>query len=297
MSFFKATALATFVALGLTACDDTTGSSNARVSLRLTDAPGDLASAEVEILEIYMQGSSDAAGERVVLYDGGETFDLLTLRDGVTELLAEGVVVPAGNYSQLRIVVGEASITTAGGAAYSTAAGTLNCPSCSQSGLKINLPGGSVRLEGDSNVLLVDFDVSQSFGHQAGASGRWVMHPVLTATDFEATGSLAGQVMLAEGVTLPATCGGQAVDLSAFVPQATIADLTLTGATNAEGAFSFPFIAPGIYTLGYAAEVTYDNGDTLVFAAQPSVATVTIGSGGAPTANYSVTAVTCDPAA
>ena len=52
---------------------------------------------------------------------------------------------------------------------------------------------GSVRLEGNSNILLVDFDVAQSFGHQAGGSGRWVMHPVVMATDFQARLTSAGE--------------------------------------------------------------------------------------------------------
>lgn len=293
MRFLKNVSLAALVGLGLAACDSSTGNNNARVSLRLTDAPGDLAAAEVQIEQIYMQGSSDDGSGRVVLYDGGEVFDLLTLTDGVTELLAEGVVVPAGNYSELRIVVGDASITTEDGVTYSTEDGTLNCPSCSQSGLKIKLPGGSVRLEGNSNILLVDFDVAQSFGHQAGGSGRWVMHPVVMATDFQATGALSGDVVLAEGVTLPATCGGAAVDLTAFVPQATFGELVLSGSTDADGSFSFPFVAPGTYTLGYASEIEFDNGDTLEFTATPSVTTATIASGGSASANYTITEVGC----
>jgi Domain of unknown function (DUF4382) len=293
MRFLKNTSLVALIGLGLAACDSTVGNDDARVTLRLTDAPGDFVAAEVQIEEIYLQGSSDDGSDRIVLYDGGETFDLLTLTDGVTELLAEGVVVPAGNYSQLRVVVGEASITTEGGDTYSTGGGSLQCPSCSQSGLKINLPGGSVRLEGDSNILLVDFDVAQSFGHQAGGSGRWVMHPVLTATDFQATGSLSGQVTLAEGVQLPATCGGSAVDLTAFVPQITAGEIVLSGSTDAEGALSFPFVAPGIFSLGYDAEVEFDNGETLEFTAEPSVSTVTIASGGSASADYTVTGATC----
>lgn len=297
MRFLKNVSLAALIGLGLAACDTSTGNNNARVSIRFTDAPGDFVSAEVEVEQIYLQGASDDGSGRVVLYDAGEVFDLLTLTDGVTALLAEGVVVPAGTYSDLRIVVGDATVTTEDGATYSTEDGTLTCPSCAQSGLKIKLPGGSVRLEGDSNILLVDFDVAQSFGQQAGGSGRWVMHPVVHATDFQATGALSGDVVLAEGVTLPATCGGAAVDLTSFVPQATFGDLVLSGSTDAEGAFSFPFVAPGTYTLGYAAEVEFDNGDTLQFTAEPSVTSATITSGGSATANYTITEATCVAAA
>jgi hypothetical protein len=33
----------------------------------------------------------------------------------------------------------------------------------------------------------VDFDVQQSFGQVAGQSGQWVMHPVVTGGEIEAT--------------------------------------------------------------------------------------------------------------
>jgi hypothetical protein len=56
-------------------------------------------------------------------------------------------------------------------------------PSLAQSGLKVDLPGGAIRIEGDQRILLVDFDVAQSLGHVAGGYGRWVMHPVVHATD------------------------------------------------------------------------------------------------------------------
>ena len=94
-------------------------------------------------------------------------------------------------------------------------------------------------------------------------------------------------------MTLPATCGGAAVDLTAFVPQATFGELVLSGATDADGVFSFPFVAPGTYTLGYASEVEFDNGETLEFTAAPSVTTATIASGGSATADYTITAASC----
>ena len=128
--------------------------------------------------------------------------------------------VPAGTYSQLRFVITDAYIevengdgTTniyasspsyAGLPSGARVAGELQMPSLAQSGLKVDLPGGSIRIEGDQRILLVDFDVAQSFGHAAGGSGRWVMHPVVHATEFVATGTLTATLRPAQGVTLPA---------------------------------------------------------------------------------------------
>lgn len=284
-------ALTVALGLGLAACDDPSSSDMARVQLLLTDAPGDLASAEVTISEIYFL-SSDG---RVSLFEGSATHDLLDLQNGVTTQLGEAVI-PAGSYSQLRLLVESATLTSLDGKTYSTEDGTLICPSCAQTGIKVNMPGGSVSLEGDAQVLLIDFDVAQSFGHQAGQSGRWVMHPVVHATELETTGGITGTVALAEGVALPATCGGAAVTLAHFVPRATStadAAIVVSGTTSTAGAFSFPFVAPGTYALGFS-EVEFDNGEVLTFEATVAPETVTVASGGSvASAAYTVTAATC----
>lgn len=286
----------TALAVAAVGCDsDPAANDTARVSVQLTDAPGDLASASVEIVEVYLQSGADDGPEdgRVSLFSGSRTFDLLDLQNGVTEELSD-VVVPAGSYSQLRLVVGEATITTGSGATYSTADNTLQCPSCAQSGFKIKLPGGTVDLENDAQILLIDFDVAQSFGHAAGQSGRWVMHPVMTATELETSGVIEGSVALAEGVTLP-VCGGSQTDLTDFVATAAAGEIVLSGFTTAEGAVRFPFVAPGSYAMGFAETVDFDNSETLTFAGTVSPQSVTVSSGSSSTVGYTITSATCAP--
>ncbi|CAN5314604.1 hypothetical protein BH23GEM4_BH23GEM4_11240 [soil metagenome] len=284
-------------ALALAACGDTVGNDATRLSLLLTDAPGDLAEATVRIDQIYLQGNADEDPEsgRLVLYSGGESFDLLTLSGGKTAELASGVEIPAGTYSQLRMVISEASIKTLDGKVYSTNDGTLQTPSFASSGLKIKLPGGSVKVDGPSMILVVDFDAGQSFGKAAGNSGRWVMHPVVTATNLELSGGIVGSVALAEGVALPA-CGGAASDLTRFVPQASAGEVTVSGTTAADGTYAIRYVAPDDYTLGYEAALGFENGDTLSFDATASPATVSVASGAIANANYLVSAASCKAA-
>ena len=66
-----------------------------------------------------------------------------------------------------------------------TVAGALQMPSFAQSGLKVQFTDGLV-VGGDDQHLLVDFDVRESFGKQAGNSGSWVMTPVLKGSRLEA---------------------------------------------------------------------------------------------------------------
>lgn len=177
-------------------CDSPTALKSGKLSLLLTDAPGDVVKAVVTIDRIYLQPSEDSEAGRIILREEDVTTDLLTLVDSTQSLISD-VVIPAGSYSQLRFVIsgayleveGEAEGTTTIFASSPTYAGLpegavvggdLQMPSFAQSGLKVQLPGDAIVIGDDASVtLVVDFDVAQSFGKAAGASGKWVMTPVL----------------------------------------------------------------------------------------------------------------------
>ena len=207
----------------------------ASLTIHLTDAPGDIQAAVVTIAEVYLQGT----GGHTVLRNTEYTVDLVSLATTSTVLI-ENVAVAAGTYPQLRFVVTGAYIAVedaAGGTQiFATAAdyaglppgaavdGELQLPSYATSGLKVQLPNGGLEVPtAGAMSLLVDFDVSQSFGHEAGQSDRWVMHPVITATDVTQipvpTGiALSGVTATAQfgnltgGVAFPDACpAGQAV--------------------------------------------------------------------------------------
>jgi hypothetical protein len=299
-------ALPLLAALAMAACDGGTGGNgDARVSIRLTDAPGDLQEAWVKIDRIYLMGGpADSAqdGRTDLLTTGTDWVDLLTLSGGRTAELVDGAVVPAGRYSEMRLVVCEAYIVANNGDVYATsdaelpagvtADGTLHIPSGCSSGVKIKFKGDEpVELESESTIMTVDFDVSQSFGHQAGNSGRWIMHPVLHATAVGFAGGIGGTVSVAQGVALP-TCGGAPVAVTAFVPQATAGTEIHTSAVEPDGRYKIT-VAPGTYTMGYAPSLSFANGDSLTVTAAPSVATATVASGGTATVDYTISAATC----
>jgi len=210
------------------ACDDTMGSTaTSRLTVLLTDAPGDFKAAVVTISQIYLQGSAadDPENGRVVLLDEPVTTDLLTLSNDV-EALVQGISVAAGTYGQMRFIVDGAYIeveTATGTKVYSTPGyaeapatvdGELMCPSCAQTGIKVNFAGG-LQLEENTETILVDFDVSETFGKEAGNSGRWIMRPSLKATSVEAAVSVSVSLSLGSGVALP-LIGGQIVTLAGF---------------------------------------------------------------------------------
>jgi hypothetical protein len=284
--------------------DSPMATQNGRLSILLTDAPGDFEKAVVTISQIYLQGD----GGRLVLRDQPYTGDLLTLANSTAELVRDAQV-PAGSYSELRFVItgGYVEVENAGGGtsiyasspdyaglpAGAAVNGELHMPSFAQSGLKVKLPGDGPITVGAEQTILVDFDVSRSFGRQAGNSGRWVMSPVLEATRFEATGSVVARVSLASPAPTLPTVGGQPLTLGALSAVLTTAagskeTVALTDADN-DGIFEarFRYLAPGTFQLdlGGPAGVSLTTAET-----RPVAAVVT--SNGETAAQFTLTGAT-----
>jgi len=302
-----ARAVAGSLALGtIASCGGATTAGGApRFSVRLTDAPGDVKAAVVTIAEIDLQGSHGST----VLMNTPVTTDLTTLAGSTAELVSDAVV-PPGTYAQLRFVITGAYIKVDNGDGTSSiyasspdyaglpsgahVTGTLQMPSFGQSGLKVNLPASVATLTSGEKVVLVDFDVSQSFGHAAGQSGTWVMHPVVKATDFEVTGGLTVNVTLDPSVTMP-TVNGTALTLADFSAVLTAGDnsttqVALTDAGNGTFTAAFPFLAPGDYSLTFTAPTG------VTFTTSPTVpATEHIASVQTATSSFTVTAVALSP--
>jgi hypothetical protein len=293
MNRFKALAsfmLASVLALG--ACDGGV-SETTQLTIRLKDAPGDIHAAVVTISEVNLAGSGG-----VVLRDDPVTVDLLTLAATTMDLVAD-VTVPSGTYSQLRFVITGAYIEVenedgstsiyASSPDYeglpdgTTVAGTLQMPSFGQSGVKVNLADGSLELEGDEKILLVDFDVSQSFGRAAGQSGQWVMHPVINGGEIGASGGIAVTARLADGVTFDLLTASASLTDDSDVAVGTPVALT---DTDGNGVFEarFDFLAPGSYKVlltPAAGTLTLD---------PVSPASVSVTSGGTAAVDFTVTA-------
>ena len=279
------TAFAAALVAGVAGCSDSVGGNGeTELSVRLTDAPGDFHAAVVTISEIYLQGSDG----RVVLSTNPTTTDLLTLTNDVATLV-DGVMVPEGSYQELRFVItgGYIEVEQDGGgtAIYASSpdyeglpagtqvTGSLQMPSFAQSGLKVVMEDG-LNVSGDQKVLLVDFDVTQSFGQVAGQSGMWVMHPVITGADFAASGSVSASLVLGESVTLPGT-----TTLGEFEAVLTndggSAETAVLTDGDADGTFEtdFLYLLPGDYT------VTFNTPAGVTATIEPASIAVSLGSG------------------
>lgn len=304
-------------ALALAACDTTVdvtnpGGNKGRLTVKLTDAPGDLAEVWVKINKIVLEpaeGQDSTTGRIELTPTSTDWIDLLSLAGGATTDLVSDTV-PPGTYRQVKVVVCDMYIRTTDGMVVATpGAGLpdgvtatpgseLKLTSQCQSGFKVNIPDGVTIGDGNS-TLLVDFDTKHSFLHEAGKSGKWIVTPVLhgaVRSGGEAgPGAIAGTVTLPND-TVPFLCGGDTLAqsdlLAKFVPTATADTVVFAGVTTDSGTFRIANVPAGTYTLG-AENVGLANGDSLLFTAAATPASVAVTDGQTASANYAVSAVTC----
>lgn len=149
------------------------------IQIHLTDAPIDLSTVqkvEVTITDVIVypgdEGSDmpsvDPRGP-IVLLTHPETFDLLTLTDGATTLLASGEV-PAGDYQRIRLQISDATLTYKDG---------TTAPLKIDSG-KVDVPIGFHVAAGAMNNLTLDFDAGASVQVNATGTDTLILRPVVT---------------------------------------------------------------------------------------------------------------------
>lgn len=314
----RAAILAAVAAVLLAGCGEGghLGESETTLTLLLTDHPaGDLQSAWVQVDSVRLYGQSGGAG--LTVHRGRSDFiEVSELRSsrGEFEVLVEDAPAPSGTYGAVRVFLGGAAVRDLDGhvfargdppaAVTSTDPDTpdaLPCPACGPRGVAAKLPPDALRLEAHQHLLLVDFDVSQSFSHAPSATGGpdgWTLHPVTSATVLGRTGRLVGEVedRAAPAVTFPA-CGGVATGVEHFEPLAVNRGVTppdtLTGQVRADSTWALAFAPPGTYAAGFERRVAFADGDTLVFEATATPGFVDLPRAGVRRVDYELDAVAC----
>lgn len=185
-------------ALVATGCDTvgTNGDVSGQLTVKLTDAPGDILEANVTITRVAVVPTDDSAsgdandGGIEVLSEDPLTVDLVQLQEGVTETLGQ-VEIPEGSYSQIRLVTARSATVY-----YEDAAGTkqkaqVRLPSAGETGVKINFEEFTIDESGDEIEVTLDFDVEESFV-TAGQTGTYVFKPVVQARSVVVNGQTGG---------------------------------------------------------------------------------------------------------
>ena len=157
--------------------------------LALTDAPAcgfDKVFVTVEKVRVHQSGSAGEGegGWSEVILNPAKRLDLLSLRNGVLEELGQKSL-PAGKYTQLRLVLAENGSTAPFANAViptgSTGEVALTTPSADQSGLKLKTNIDVIANQ--TADFVIDFDACKSIVTTGGGNsnaGKYILKPVLT---------------------------------------------------------------------------------------------------------------------
>lgn len=231
----KLTILAGFLLplLFYTGCTSKDSTPMGTVGVRLVDGPLEgYKEINVHIRSVEIQSGSGW----ITLGSPDKTYDLLTLRNGVSAELVGGVGLAAGQYNQMRLILGEGNTVKLA----NDEVHDLKVPSGMQTGIKLN-----VHFEvaaGTTKDIWIDFDAAHSIHMvNAGASGQFILRPVVKAFDKVTTGSISG-VLKEEGTETPlagAMVYAQSLDLNGEP------SIARTVTTDQNGAYSLDLLPLG----------------------------------------------------
>ncbi len=197
--------------------------------------------------EEYNEEETESEGSPFVLVELEEpaTFNLLELRNGLTEIMAE-TELPVGSYAEVRLHVIDAGILLKDERAF-----PLKVPSGDASGLKLRMEPALTLTEGEVVEVLFDFDISRSFVMKGNLNNivGFNFKPVVRAVAHVVTetGEVSGTVTDADG---------NAIEEVTVVLMKGEEEVT-TAITSEEGFYAMIGILPGTYTLKIVAgEVT-----------------------------------------
>lgn len=231
------TALALFAFMSCSD-DDNAGDVNdpARISVKLVDDPGDYEAVFVDVQDVQVKYNG-GEGETSIGEVNAGVYDLLELTGGVNVLLADDNEIPAGNISQIRLILGDSNTVVVDGQTH-----PLQTPSAQQSGLKIQV---NETLEpGILYEFTLDFDVEESIVTQG--NGGYLLKPVIRASVEAETGAISGLVIGVPDsqVLVTAVNDETEEEISAY--------------TDANGIFLLNGVPEGTYTLTFEADTALE---------------------------------------
>jgi hypothetical protein len=206
------------------------------LNIYLTDAPANYKEVWIDVEQVMVKSDSDSADDdgwvSVPLLNPGK-YNLLDFRNGKDTLLG-GVSLPAGEVSQIRLILGESNqLVLEDGSTVD-----LKTPSGQQSGIKLNVDADLK--PGIPYELVLDFDAARSIV-KAGNSGQYILKPVIRTFAKAAGGAI-------DGVVLPDSAKAQITAIAGTD--------TLSAIPDADGSYKFWGIPANNYTLIFSADST-----------------------------------------
>ena len=178
-----------FTLLGLLACGGSSSSGGGSGSMNVHLVDGPISGYQNIFLNIQKVEINGPNGW-VTLSTPNQTYDLLSLTNGLSATLANGATLPAGHYEQMRLVLGSGNtVVLSDGSSH-----PLTTPSGMQSGLKL-IVSFDVQA-GTTSDVFIDFDAAHSIQvNHTGTSDKYILRPTIRAFAKSATGSVSGKLV------------------------------------------------------------------------------------------------------
>jgi hypothetical protein len=170
------------VFITMLACKKESSIKTATLNVRLTDAPAVYDSVIVEIISVMVH--SDQTGWVTMSMPAPGRYDLLRYTNGLDTLIAT-TTIPAGQVSQIRLILGTSNTITKDGVTY-----PLIVPSGAESGLKLQIHKEII--EGVTNIIQLDFDAGRSIVEVG--NGTFHLKPVIRTITAGIDGSIRGAI-------------------------------------------------------------------------------------------------------
>lgn len=207
--------------------DDSDGNDTATVNVRLTDGPAAYDAVNVDIQRIEINSN----GQWVPLnFPSPGVYNLLNFKNGTDVVLGQAVL-PAGEVSQMRMVLGPNNSLVVNGVTY-----PLQTPSAQQSGLKFNWH--QTLAANGAYTVWIDFDAGRSI--VTTGNGSYILKPVIRTFSELTNGQIKGYV--------------QPAAADAVVHAIVATDTIATAIPNPDGFFMFSGLPQGTYTVSYDAD-------------------------------------------
>ncbi len=177
-----------FIAAG---CDMNPTPGFGTMEVRLHDAPGEFEEVNVYVKRVEVNREDSGEGW-ITINEPEKHIDLLKLVNGNYEVLGEAEL-EAGTYHQIRLILGNENNLVIDGETKD-----LFVPSGQDTGVKLNI--NTTIHEGEEIMILLDFNVEKSIV-MAGPPQepvKYLLKPVIRASNFANTGNIAGVVTPAE---------------------------------------------------------------------------------------------------
>ncbi len=235
----------------------TPGSSTSTLSVSLVDGPfrttgGTVTAVNIALAKVEAVGTNGT--QTIATYTPAQQINLLNYTSQSSALQLGSASIPAGQYQQLRLVldVSNANSTSVvingttypltipsatGPAGFSNATSIDSGDGPGTAGIKVNV--GLNAQAGQVYGFVIDFNAAESIV-SAGASGKYLLKPVLIATAQSLAGSIAGVVKNNAGTTVVANAQVVAQQNGTTIN---------SGVTDANGNYQINALPVGTYTL------------------------------------------------